>query len=157
MIAPKDVRLIRTSEEAYYAVGELIFIGAEEIDTLKAEVNNCSRQRVRICTHPNVDAVLHEMFVCYTRDTKIAPHKHVGKDETFCVMEGDMDFIVYNDTGDVKRILHMGDPQSGKPFCVRVPMDTFHSVRLNSEFCVLHEATPGPFDRKDTVWATWGK
>lgn len=151
------MRLVRTSEEAFYALGDLIYIGADEINILKAEVNNCSRKRVRICTHENIDAKLHEMFVCYTRDTKIAPHKHVDKDETFYVMEGDMDFILYNDTGDVKKILHMGTPGSGLPFCVRVPMNTFHSVRLNSDFCVLHEATPGPFDRADTVWATWGK
>lgn len=145
------MRLIRTSDETFYAVDGLLSITDADIAVLREEVSKTSRQRIRICTHSNVDAPLHEMFVCYTRDTAIAPHKHVGKDETFYVMEGDMDFILYNETGDVKQILPMGPPGSGKAFCVRVPANTYHSVRLNSDFCVLHEATPGPFDRADTV------
>lgn len=149
------MKLIRTSDEAFYATEGLIAIRASDMDVLRTEVCKTPRQRVRICTHANVDEILHEMFVCYTRDTQIAPHKHVGKDETFYVMEGDMDFIVYNDTGDVKEILPMGDPKSGKAFCVRVPKDTYHKVVLNSDYCILHEATPGPFAREDTVWAKW--
>lgn len=145
------MRLIRTNDETFYAVDGLLSISDAELAVLKAEMVNTPRQRLRICTHANADAALHEMFVCYTRSTAIAPHKHVGKDETFYVIEGDMDFILYNDTGDVKQILPMGPPGSGKAFCVRVPASTFHSVRVNSDFVVLHEATRGPFDRADTV------
>lgn len=145
------MRLIQTSDEAFYAVDGLISFNDADMAFLRAAVLKSPRHRMRICTHANVDSALHEMFVAYTRETAIAPHKHVGKDETFYVMEGDMDFIVYNETGDVKQILPMGPPGSGKAFCVRVPADTYHSVRLNSDFCILHEATPGPFDRADTV------
>lgn len=149
------VSLVRTSEEAYYAIGDLVYITGKDIDVLKNAVNHCARKRVRICTHENVESKLHEMFVCYTKTTNIAPHRHVGKDEIFYVMEGEMDFVVYNDDGTVRQTLPMGDPRSGKAFCVRVPMNTYHSVVLHSEFCVLHEATPGPFNRADTQWATW--
>lgn len=152
-----SVKLIDVGNEALYATGSLIAITAKHIAVLKSEVHSSPRQRVRICTHPGVDDALHEMFVCYTKEAKVAPHKHVGKDETFYVMEGEMSLILYNDHGDVKNILRMGDPQSGKAFCVRVPRDTYHTVILHSEYCVLHEHTPGPFDRADTVWASWGK
>lgn len=151
------MKLVRTSEEAFYAVGdgEPIHICNADIEALKAIVHGCARKRVRICTHSNVDDALHEMFVCYTKETQIAPHKHVGKDETFYVMEGEMDFILYNDSADVKKIIRMGSAQSGLPFCIRVPRDTYHKVVLHSEYCLLHEATPGPFLREDTVWANW--
>lgn len=149
------MKLVRISEEAFYCEGSPIAMHDEDIAFLRSEVNRTARKRIRICTHPDVDAKLHEMFVCYTKDTKIAPHKHLGKDETFYVMEGEMDFITYDDDGKVRNVLPMGDTKSGKAFCVRVPMDTYHSVKLHSEFCVLHESTPGPFRPEDTLWARW--
>ncbi len=122
---------------------------------LKREVVSCRRHRVRICTHPHVNAALHEMFVCYSNKVAIQPHKHLGKDEIFHVLEGLMDVILYNDTGDVQRVIRMGDYASGLPFCLRNPMDVFHSVVVRTPFAVLHEATPGPYIRPATVYASW--
>lgn len=150
-------RMVWTGMEAYYALGDMFAIGHPEMELLRREVLTAPRKRVRLCTHANMKARLHEMFVCYTPGAKIAPHKHLAKDESFHVLEGALDFITYNETGDVTEITSMGDRHSGLPFYVRVPMDTNHAVNVTSEFCILHEGTAGPFDRAHTVWAQWGR
>jgi cupin fold WbuC family metalloprotein len=148
--------LVRTSEEAYYALGDIFSIGETELNVLRKEVMNTSRQRVRICCHRNTLAPLHEMFVCYTKSTRIQPHKHLAKDESFHVLEGNLDLIFYNGTGDVIDIVPMAAKGSSKPFYYRVPRDTYHAVVVNSNYCILHEATAGPFERSHTVWADDG-
>lgn len=150
-------KMIRTHEEAFYTTDKIVVVGKREIDILKAELPNTSRKRIRLCCHPNTSDPLHEMFVLYTKDTYIQPNKHLAKEETFLILEGDADFIFYNETGDVTQIIPLGSPSSGKDFFVRVPQGVYHSVAMNSEYLVIHEATPGPYDRAHTVWAPWAK
>jgi cupin fold WbuC family metalloprotein len=141
----------RREPEAFYGIG--LGVGAEEIAVLKAEVHKTPRKRIRLCTHSDTDAALHEMFVCYTKDTDIGAHKHTDKDETFYVMEGEMDFVVFDDAGRVTTTLPMGG--AGEPFCVRVPINTWHTVRLKTDYCVIHLSNVGPFAKDRTVWAQW--
>ncbi len=150
-----DAKWIRVSEEVLYTKMFPVSVNEADLEWLRRNVWLTARKRLRLCTHPDVGARLHEMFVCYTRDTQITPHMHRGKDETFFVIEGDMDFVIFNDDRTQRTVLPMGDSRSGKAFCIRVPMDTYHTVRLRSPMCILHEATPGPFVRADTVWADW--
>jgi cupin fold WbuC family metalloprotein len=146
-------RMVWTGTEAYYSAGEAFAVGEREMSILRGDVKTSPRQRVRLCTHANMNAKLHEMFVCYMRNTKISRHKHLAKDESFHLLEGELDFIMFNETGDVKEIISMGTKDSGKPFYVRVPRDTYHTVAMTSDYCILHEGTAGPFDRAHTVWA----
>lgn len=149
------MNLIRKEPEAFYSDDDLKVVGEAEMQALKDEVHNTPRKRIRLCTHTDIDALLHEMFVCYTKDTIISPHKHVGNEETFYIMEGKMDLLLYDEWGTLKSRTEMGERGSGKPFCVRVPADTFHTVTLHSDYCLIHLANCGPFDRSKTVWASW--
>lgn len=144
-------RMVKTSDEALYALAGSYAIGEREMQMLREEVVKAPRHRIRICTHKSANELLHEMFVCYTRETAIAPHKHLSKDESFHLLDGELDFIMFNQTGDVKEIIPMGIKGSGKPFYVRVPRDTYHTVAMTSDYCILHEGTAGPFDRAHTV------
>ncbi len=123
-------------------------VGPKEFDLLKSMVHGTSRKRISICTHKDVNDPLHEMFVCYTKETSVGIHKHVGKDESFQVLEGELSFILYNDHQDVDALILM---QAGD--YVRVPKDRFHSIVLHSVYCILKVTTTGPFERDKTVWA----
>lgn len=149
------MNLIRTEPEAFYSDDKLKLVGEEEIKVLKSEVHVSPRKRIRLCTHDSIESDLHEMFVCYTKDTIISPHKHVGKEETFYIMEGAMDLLLYDEDGKLTSRTPMAERGSGRPFCVRVPMNTYHTVTLHSEYCVIHLSNCGPFDRSKTVWASW--
>lgn len=149
--------MIRAHEEAFYTTDKIVTVGKREIDILKAELPNTARKRVRLCCHPNTNDRLHEMFVLYTKNTYIQANKHLAKEETFLILEGDADFIFYSESGDVTQIIPLGSPSSGKDFFVRVPQGVYHSVVMNSDYLVIHESTPGPYDRQHTVWAPWAK
>ena len=151
----KPLGLVRVSEEAFYTTDRIVSVGRREIEALKAEVPNTARKRIRLCTHRNAQEKLHEMFVVYTAKTLIQPNKHLGKDESFHILEGSADFIFYTDSGDVLEIIPLGDQASGKTFFLRVPAGIYHTVVMTSDILVIHEATPGPYDRLHTVWAPW--
>lgn len=149
------MHLIRVSEEAFFTTDKPAVVGPDEIAQLKALVNSTARKRIRICTHPNVSDRHHEMFIAYTRDTNMKPNKHLAKDETVTVLEGEGDLIFYNDTGDVLQIIPLGPYGSGRAFYARIPADTWHAIVASSDILVMHEATPGPYIREHTVWAGW--
>lgn len=156
-VVKPPIRMLRTSEEAFHTSDRLVAVSHAEIDVLKAELPATNRKRIRLCCHPNSHAWMHEMFVLYTKQTYIQPNKHLAKDETFLILEGEADFIFYTESGDVSKIIPLGTPESGKTFFVRVPQGVYHSVVMHSDYLVIHEATPGPYDREHTVWAPWAK
>lgn len=146
----------RTGEEVFYAADKIVSVGKKEIDILKKTVSETARKRIRLCAHKKDDDLLHEMFVVYMDMTYVKPNLHVNKDESLHILEGEADFIFFDDAGNIVSIVPLGDKNSGRQFYIRVPAFVYHTIVMKSERLVIHEATPGPFNRADTLWAPWG-
>lgn len=144
------------STETYDAKDEVVRFGAEEIAFLREAIGRSPRRRSRICTHRSVAERLHEMFVIYSDATFVRPNKHVGKDESVFVISGAADFLFFDEQGRVTDVVEMGDRDSGKPYYCRVPQGIWHTIIMRSPEIILFEATPGPFDPTETVYADWG-
>jgi cupin fold WbuC family metalloprotein len=153
--ARKLLEMKQQSEEVYVANENIVSVGRKEMDFLKAKVPHTARKRVRLCAHKDTDNTLHEMFVVYTSMTYVKPNKHLNKDESLHILEGEADFIFFNDAGQIVEIIPLGDYNSGRQFYIRVPAFVYHTIIMKSESLVIHEATPGPFVRADTIWAPW--
>jgi cupin fold WbuC family metalloprotein len=95
------------------------------------------------------------MLIIHARDAYVRPHKHIGKSESFHVVEGEADIIIFNQQGDIKEVVSMGDYSSGKNFYYRITDALYHTVMITSEILVFHESTNGPFVRSDTIFAPW--
>jgi cupin fold WbuC family metalloprotein len=95
------------------------------------------------------------MFVVYTGMTFVRANWHIGKDESLHILEGEADFIFFNEDGSIRDVLELGDRTKGKNVFVRVPQGVFHTIIMRSEYLINNEATPGPFNRADTLWAEW--
>lgn len=108
-----------------------------------------------MCTHRNTEDLLHEMFIVHARDTYIRPHKHLGKPESFHVIEGTVDVIVFEEDGSVRAVIKMGEYLSGRPFYYRISDPLYHTLIIRSDVLVFHETTSGPFNRADTIFAPW--
>jgi cupin fold WbuC family metalloprotein len=145
----------RITEEMCRAKPGAVALKRSDLEYLKSEVYKTSRKRIRLCTHQNDNARLHEMFVIYTDSTYVRPNLHIGKDESLHILEGEADFIFFDDTGHVIEVVQLGDRFSNKNFFVRVPQGVYHTIIMRSPHMVIHEATPGPFNRQDTAWAPW--
>ena len=152
----KQSQWVRISEEAYQiAYSPVISISRADIDRLLDEVKYTRRDRIRVLVHPDVSHPLHEMFVVYKKTTYVMPNKHIGKDESLHVLQGEADFIFFDNNGGVINVVQLSSDDKSKSFFVRVPKEIYHTIIMRSEILVMHEVTPGPFVREDTVWAEW--
>jgi cupin fold WbuC family metalloprotein len=152
----RQLTMTRTAQEVFVAADPVVSVGPREMNLLKREVVNTDRKRIRLCAHKNSSDLLHEMFVVYMNMTYVKPNKHLNKDESLHILEGEADFVFFDDGGEITAIVPLGDRSSGRPFYIRVPAFVYHTIVMKSDTLVIHEATPGPFYREDTVWAPWG-
>lgn len=143
------------SAEVRYATDAVVLVGADDVETLKAEAARNPRRRVRLCAHGGVEDTLHEMLIVHTHDTYVRPHRHLGKSESFHVIEGTVDIVLFDDAGTVADVIAMGDFASGLPFYYRIATPLFHTLLIRSAILVFHEVTAGPFRRADTEYAPW--
>ncbi len=143
------------SAEVRYATDAVVLVDADDVARLKAEAAQNPRKRIRLCAHAGVDDVLHEMIIVHTNDTYVRPHKQLGKSESFHVLEGAVDVVLFDDEGGVTDVIEMGALASGKPFYYRLASSLFHTLLIRSKELVFHEVTSGPFRRADTVFASW--
>ena len=151
----EPVRIERISEEAYQCKDRIVYLRRSDIDRLKSDVPLTRRKRIRILVHPGTDHALHEMLVVYTKATYVRPNLHLGKDESLHILEGEADFVFFDQNGVVIKVVELSASDPAKDFFIRVPQGVFHTIIMNSEMLVIHEATPGPFLPKETVWAPW--
>ena len=141
--------------EVLYAGEGVVTVDADTISALKEGALHTERRRIRLCTHPGVDDRLHEMLIIHERGTYVRPHKHLGKSESFHVIEGHADVVVFGEDGRVAQVIPVGEYGSGRMFYYRMAEPLFHTLLIHSDVLVFHETTNGPFRREDTVFAPW--
>jgi cupin fold WbuC family metalloprotein len=145
----------KQSEDVFYPKKqEFVEIGKNDIDNLRRVACSNPRQRARYCTHTSVDDEIHEMIIYHKKGIYIRPHKHIGKTESFHLIDGEADVIIFDEGGNVETVLRLGDYESGKSFYYRVPESVYHS-QIFKQNTLFHEATKGPFDKNDTVFPIW--
>jgi len=141
--------------EVFYIEDSIVEVRRKDIEFLINEASKNTRQRVRLCAHPSTHDSLHEMLIVHARDTYVRPHKHPNKSESVHVVEGLVDIVIFDDIGDITKIIKMGDYTSGHNFYYRLSQPSFHTLIIKSDYLIFHETTNGPFNRSDTVFAQW--
>jgi cupin fold WbuC family metalloprotein len=154
-LASSLARARTESAEVRYATDDIVVVDAADIGRLKEAAEETARRRIRLCAHHSVDERVQEMLIVHPIGTYVRPHKHVGKSESFHVVEGDVDVVVFDDDGGVDDVIRMGAFASGRPFYYRIAGPLFHTLLIRSSVLVFHETTSGPFRRADTVFAPW--
>jgi cupin fold WbuC family metalloprotein len=149
------IKFKKESDEVLYVDEKIPVIGTKEIGELKRLALLNQRKRVRVCTHDSPNSKLHEMFIVHTKECYVRPHKHIGKDESISVIEGVVDVVLFNNTGDICEVINLDAVSPvGLRYC-RLPSSTYHMFIIRTEFLVFHECTQGPFIRNDTIFPEW--
>ena len=130
-------------------------VGQAEIEFLKDRLVDSPRGRTRLCTHKKPDDRVHEMFISFVGGNYVRPAKHIGKDESLHLLEGSGEYYFFDSAGNVVDIVPLGTYRSGRQFYCRIPAMREHAVVIRSDQLAFHEATTGPFDRKDTILSPW--
>lgn len=149
------IRMQKKSAEVYLAAGQIPRVARSEIEFLKQKLQDSSRGRVRLCAHPGNEDLLHEMFIVMSRATYIRPHRHGNKSESFHIIEGLVDVVIFDNEGAITEVVALGDLQSGHDFFYRLSLSAYHTLVIHSQLVVIHEITNGPFRPGDAEFAPW--
>lgn len=143
------------NDEVYYCSESNINLGLNEIRWLIKKAGTNSRKRARICMHSDTEHSLHEMIIVHHRNVYVRPHYHNKKTESFHILAGEADIVIFSSLGQVVDVMSVGDYGSGKTFYCRLPEGCYHSMIVYSETFVVHEITGGPFIRTQTFFPEW--
>jgi cupin fold WbuC family metalloprotein len=149
------VRLKQFNEEVLFADNKIVRVGRQEVDLLKERARGNQRHRMRLCAHRSLDDKVHEMFIAIQKGAYVRPHKHLDKSESFHIIEGSIDVIIFDESGSIAEIFRLGEHSSGVPFYHRISDPLYHTLLVRSDFVVFQETANGPFQRCDTVYAPW--
>ena len=143
------------SAEVFYPGEDPVMAGAAEVEALKRSARTSPKKRARLCTHFNPTDTLHEMLITLPRGAYVRPHKHVGKSESFTILQGEVDLVLFHEDGRVRQSIPMGTLESKKAFYHRTTQEVYHTLVVRSEMLVFHEVTDGPFQREQTIFPSW--
>ena len=133
--------------EALFNKSDVCVVSPTLIAELKEKAQVAPRRRFRLCMHRSHQDLVQEMIIVFCQDSHIPIHRHVGnRSESFHVIEGDLTVLLYDNDGTLVQEVKLGQPGSGRASIYRVSSPLWHTVRLESEFVVLHETGTGPFD-----------
>ena len=126
---------------------DIYVFNSDLIRELKIRAQNAPLRRSRLCLHRNEKDLVQEMIIVFCQDSNIPIHRHVGnRSESFHVIEGKLTVLLYDDDGILIQEVGLGQLGSDRAFIYRVSSPLWHTLKLESEFVVLHEICTGPFD-----------
>ena len=115
---------------------------------------NLINKKSRVCTHLNSSNKIHEMIIFHKKGAYVRPHKHLNRFESFNLIFGEIDIILFNYMGNPIKKITMGTYSTGKIFYYKMQKPFFHTLIIKSD-SLFHEITSGPFNPKDTLKAKW--
>lgn len=139
---------------SFYATGGTVVVGRELLREMYAE--SCSRgsANLRVCLHPSADHSFHQMVILEWRGRSFPAHRHPTKSESYHLLSGEMDVLIYDTDGTVRSRTRL---DKDNPI-MRVGPEDFHGIEVVSEHVIYHEVKPGPFVRaSDKEMAPWLK
>lgn len=145
----------KESDEVLYSEDEYISLNNKNIEWLKGLCAKNSSGKIRLCNHRSIKDNLHEMLIVHSKNCYVRPHKHINQIESMSVLEGEADYIIFDDNGNVTKVLKMGEKVSGKVFYNRIDKPKYHMLIIRSDYLVFHEITNGPLDRSKTIFPDW--
>jgi cupin fold WbuC family metalloprotein len=149
------IGLDRVNDGVFVAQDGIVHFGDEEIAFVKKQAQSSTWKRARICAHKTGDESLHEMLIAILAGSYIHPHKHFGKSESFHIVDGEVDVVIFDEYGHITDVIQLGVPGSGRQFFCRLYAGVFHTLIVRTNFLVVHEVTNGPLIRANTALASF--
>src|SRR5262249_50282088 len=124
-----DMTAVRAlSAEVLVASGGVVRLAAADLVAIRERAIHSPRKRARLCAHPGPADPLHGMLTCLARGPSARPHRHAGKSESFHIIEGELDVVLFHDDGTIREVIRMGPYPSGRAFFYRLMEPCFHTV-----------------------------
>lgn len=141
--------------EVFRECGSIVEIGPDWLTRLKTSAVESPLGRCRVCVHVDDAAMVQEMILAMRQDVLFRPHRHPGKTESFHMIEGALDIVVFDERGSPIRAVQLAAAGGGKPFYYRLNEALYHAILPRTPLVVFHETTTGPFSKDDAQFAEW--
>jgi len=141
--------------EMFRESGSIVELGADWLSRLKTEATNSPLGRCRVCVHVDDAAMVQEMILALRQDVLFRPHRHPNKTESFHMIEGALDIVVFDAGGTPLRKVELAAIGGGKSFYYRLNESLYHAILPRTPLVVFHETTTGPFSKTDADFADW--
>jgi cupin fold WbuC family metalloprotein len=142
------------------AKAEAKLITASLFERVAEQASASPRRRMNYNFHDGPAENPHRFLNVLLRGTYVRPHRHAAppKAETFVVLEGSADVILFDDGGEIVARYQLGENSpEGHLWGVDLAPNIWHTVVARSERVVCFEVKPGPWepatDKDFAVWA----
>ena len=136
-------------------MGEAKLISAQLIDQVMERAAASPRRRMNHNFHESAGDNPHRFLNVLLRGTYIRPHRHSAppKSETFVVLEGVADVILFDGTGAISARHSLG---TGGVWGIDLPPGVWHTIVPRTGRAVCFEVKPGPWEpSSDKEFAPW--
>ncbi len=123
-------------------------------DDVAASAESTVRRRLNHNFHSGPDDNPHRFLNVLLRGTYIRPHRHSDppKSETFVVLEGRAEVIIFTPEGAIESRHLLGDDTLG----IDLSPGVWHTIITRTDRVVCFEVKPGPWlPATDKEFATW--
>lgn len=138
---------------------EVKLISASLFDTVAALAETSPRLRMNYNFHSGPADNPHRFLNVLLRETYIRPHRHFDppKSESFLVLEGMADVILFDESGAVTARHRLGAESSeGHVWGIDIPPGVWHTILARTKRVVCFEVKPGPWSAgNDKEFADW--
>jgi cupin fold WbuC family metalloprotein len=143
------------NDEVYFTQENITKVSFNDIKFLINKAKTNERNRVRLCTHLDIHDPVHEMLIVHKKNCYVRPHKHLKKSESFHLIQGELDVVIFNEDGVISDLIEMGFKKSNSVFYYRLIESYYHTIVPKTKWVVFHETTKGPFVNSETIFANW--
>ena len=128
-------------------------------DLVEAKARTSPRRRMNHNFHTGPNDNPHRFLNVLLLGTYIRPHRHAAppKSESFVVLEGAADVILFNEDGTVAERHRLGvESPQGRLWGVDIPPGVWHTILPRTSRAVCFEVKPGPWEpANDKEFAAW--
>jgi cupin fold WbuC family metalloprotein len=135
--------------------GEVQILDRTLLGDLIERARRSPRLRVNHNFHSSMEENPHRFLNVMLKGTYVAPHRHLDppKAESFVVLDGEIAFFIFDDSGRVTRTEVVGRD----PIGIDLPPRVWHTLTPLSAHAVCYEVKPGPYsvetDKEFALWA----
>ncbi len=132
----------------------LQLVNSELFQSLIDRARKSPRLRTNHNFHSSMEENPHRFLNVLVRGTYIAPHRHEDppKSESFLVLEGEVAFFTFDDSGQIASRVVLGRDAMG----IDVGPGVWHTLAVLTPHAVCYEVKPGPyFAANDKDFASW--
>lgn len=140
--------LTAVSGTTFRKYGPFSRVTSEEIAFIRWLATTDPLHRARINLHQSDESLVHEMIIAMDSRSLAPPHYHIGKSESFHVLQGTLRVGVLDHDGLLLATLELRPDTSP---IYRMNEDLNHFPVAVTDVVVFHETTNGPFRKGESL------